>query len=144
RGATDPPPHYVAERYLGRSYSLAADLRGWDEIAPVRDGSAIAGGVVDLLALATTELDGIGCGFFSFRSTRSPISDQAHIELTRIARHLAAAHRLRRRVETDAPSSIEPDAVLDPEGRVHHARGAATAFAARAALSRATQEMSGA
>ena len=135
------PPIYVAEKYLGRARSLGADLRGWDDIQPVKDGSLRAGGLADLLTINVTELDGRGCGFLSFRKARSALSDRTHIELTCISRHLAAAHRLRRLLESDVTNPANAAAVLDTSGTIHHARGGARSSVARDPLTRATRDM---
>jgi hypothetical protein len=140
-GARALPPEYVADKYLGRSYSFAASLRGWAEIPPVRDGTALAHGVADLLTLSTTELDGAGCAFFVFRGQRRPVSVHDHIELARLGRHLAAARRLRRRLTSDAPATSFAEAILDGGGRVHHACGEARSKPSRAALFRAVRQM---
>jgi DNA-binding CsgD family transcriptional regulator len=141
RGAHALPPEYVADKYLGRSYSFAASLRGWAEIPPVRDGTVFAHGIADLLTLSTTEPDGAGCAFFSFRSERRPVSVHDHIELARLGRHLAAAHSLRRRLTSDVPATSFAEAILDGSGRVHHACREARSKPSRAALSRAVLQM---
>ena len=140
-GACALPPEYVADKYFGRSYSLAASLRGWTEIPPVRDGAVLAHGVADLLTLSATELDGAGCAFFAFQAERRPLSNHAHIEFARLGRHLAAAYRLRRRVASDVPLASFAEAILDGGGRVQHASGEARSKHSRAVLSRAVRRM---
>jgi DNA-binding CsgD family transcriptional regulator len=140
-GAPELPPMYVADKYMGRPHSLGADMRGWDEIEPVKNGSLRAEGMADMLTINVTELDGNGCGFLSFRKDRSVLSDRTHVELTSISRHLAAAHRLRRALEVDLISPAKAAAVLDPDGTVRHAQGDARARIVRDFLARATRDM---
>ncbi len=70
----------------------------------------------------------------------APISASARRMFGRIGRHLAAAHRLRQRLaDARAPHAPEhADAVLRPNGKVEHAKGAARSAEARAELRRAT------
>lgn len=142
-GAAKLPPSYVAEKYFGRNHSLAADIRGWSQIREqalhaltVRDGRLAAARAVDMLTLNATELDGLGCAFFSYRARRSPLSGQNLIDLTRLSQHLTAAHRLRRQWWAQPPSPANAYAVLDANGSVHHARGDAKAKPVRDALAR--------
>jgi DNA-binding CsgD family transcriptional regulator len=134
-------PVYVADSFLTSTFCLGADMRGWDTISTNRDGSARAAGMADALHLNAVEPDGEGCCFSSPQSKRALLSDDLHLTLTRIGRHLAAAHRLRRKHLEDAPRPDAAEAVLDPLGRVHHAVGAAQPREKQAALGRAARSM---
>ena len=147
-GAANLPPSYVAEKYFGRTHSLAADFREWSQICegglPALAGpnrELVAAQMVDMLTLNATELDGLGCAFFSYRSNRSPLSGQNLVDITRVSQHLTAAHRLRRQWWAQPPSPVKADAVLDADGRVHHARGDAKARPVRDALARGARGM---
>jgi hypothetical protein len=63
-----------------------------------------------------------------------------YLNLMRLARHLAAAHRLRAR-HPQARWLDSADAVLDPSGRLRHARGKAKDEASRTALEQAARSM---
>jgi len=118
-------PVFIADSILSRSFYLSADLRGWADVPTVRSGEQSALGAADLLALNAIDPDGAGCWFGSFRAERAPLSDAAHVVLARIARHLAFAHRLRRRFGDTGISAQSADAVLEPGGRIQQARGPA-------------------
>jgi DNA-binding CsgD family transcriptional regulator len=135
------PALFVADGFLSKSCFMAASTRGWEDLTIVRDGSGPARGFVDGLSVNAIEPDGAGVWFGSPRPEIAPIDDDMYMTLTRLARHLAAAHRLRRK-HPDA--QVQPDAaeaVLDADGRVQHASGEARDAAARAALARATGSM---
>jgi DNA-binding CsgD family transcriptional regulator len=133
------PPAFVAESFLCRSSYRAADVRGWTDIPQVRDGALGAVGLRDALSINAIELDGYGCCFTSFQSKRENVSASAHLTIARVARHLAAAHRLRRRFAGTTISPQNADAVLEPNGRMHHGRGAATDRSHRDVLGRAAR-----
>src|SRR5882672_168466 len=118
-------PVFIADSILSRSFYLSADLRGWADVPTVRSGEQSALGAEDLLALNAIDPDGAGCWFGSFRAERAPLSDEAHVVLARIARHLAFAHRLRRTFGNTGISAQSADAVLEPGGRIQQARGPA-------------------
>jgi DNA-binding CsgD family transcriptional regulator len=141
RGLPSFPAAYIADAYLGGCY-LASDCRGFQDIGPVKDGSSFSAGQYDGLNLNVVEPDGAGCWFGSPQSERVPLSEELHLELTRVRRHLAAAFRLRRRHANGRVSPDRAEAVIDEEGRVQHAAGpAAKGEAARGALSRAKRQM---
>jgi DNA-binding CsgD family transcriptional regulator len=147
-GVARLPPSYVAERYFGRTHSLGADLREWSQIyegavqtLSGRNRELVLAQGVDLLMLNATELDGLGCAFYSYRRSRSPLSGQNLVDVTRVSQHLTAAHRLRRQWWAQPPSPANADAVLDANGRVHHARGDAKARPVRDALARGARGM---
>src|SRR5260221_7606411 len=56
-----------------------------------------------------------------------------------IYRHVLAAHRLQRGLQRRPASLAGASAVLDPNGRVHHATGGSRHAEARKALSRAAR-----
>jgi DNA-binding CsgD family transcriptional regulator len=59
----------------------------------------------------------------------------------RIARHLAAGNRLRRRLGPRPPTDEEADAILSPEGRLEHAAPTACSAQVRTALRQAVLAM---
>jgi DNA-binding CsgD family transcriptional regulator len=140
RGIQSMPPAYVADQFMLGTF-VASDCRGWREMAPVKDGSYLKDGFIDGVIVAVLEPDGAGCWFGSPQSAHAPLSEELHLALTRIRTHLAAAHRLRRKHSNGSVSPDSAEAVIDADGRVQHADSAARDDAARAALSRATRQM---
>jgi DNA-binding CsgD family transcriptional regulator len=132
---------FVADSFLSKSCFMAASTRGWKEIGIVRDGSGPARGFTDGINLNAVEPDGAGCWFGSARPEVSPIPDDLYLALTRLARHLAAAHRLRRKHPDAHVSPDAAEAILDARGRVQHATGEARDDNARTALLRAAHSM---
>jgi DNA-binding CsgD family transcriptional regulator len=135
------PPALVADHFLGTVY-LSSECRGFQDIGPVKDGSSYAAGQHDGLLLSVAEPDGFGCWFGSPQSARAPISDELHLALTRVRRHLAAAFRLRRK-HSDGLSLESAEAVIDENGRVLHAEGAAKKKTPCDALLRDMRRMTG-
>jgi DNA-binding CsgD family transcriptional regulator len=119
-GLGDVSPVFVAHGFLGRSCFLGSDVRGWSDISTVRNGAMKDSGAVDCLHLNVVEPDGQGCWFSSPLAERIDISDDAYLGLTRVGRHLAAGHRLRRKSERatidnrPGPASID---LLSPRER---------------------------
>jgi DNA-binding CsgD family transcriptional regulator len=124
-------PEYIAESFLNRGCCLGSSVRGWNAISAVQAGIMVEG-----IQLNVIEPDGYGCYFFS--GMRAPVrgasmSDDWYLMLTRLQRHLAASHRLRRRHANLEGSPTDADAVLDPGGCVRHAEDIAKEPASRAA-----------
>jgi DNA-binding CsgD family transcriptional regulator len=140
-GMKDFSPAYIADTFLNRACYLGSTVRGWDEISTIRNGRAHAGGLYDGLQLNAIEPDGAGCWFGSPQSEIAPLSDELYLTLLRVARHLAAAHRLRRKHAQARVSPEEAEAVLGDDGRIEQAEGMAKEPASRAALARAAKTM---
>jgi len=139
QGVPGLPPEYVADSFFNRSWCFSADLEGWDRIPGVSDGAAAALGVADLLGIGTSELDGRGCWFGSFQGQRRHLGRSERMMVTLVARHLKAAYHVRHRIENGQALPEAAGAVLEPGGRVVHARGAATSPAQIERLTRATR-----
>jgi DNA-binding CsgD family transcriptional regulator len=116
-----PHPTYIADSILSRRLYFCCRIpRGPDvegEFARMHDE-----GAVDKLTLNTVEPDGSGCCFGSFQADHSPLSPHASVALRRIGRHLSAAFRLRRRFENAGVSTDAASVVMDPNGKLLHAR----------------------
>jgi DNA-binding CsgD family transcriptional regulator len=134
-------PIFVADSFLSRTCYLTSEVRGFQEIPTIRGGSAGAAGAMDGLQLNVVEPDGYGCWFGSAQSERLPIPDDLHLTLTRVARHLAAAHRLRRKHQDVRVSADSAEAVLNDRGGVEHATGPAREPPNQARLVRAAHTM---
>jgi DNA-binding CsgD family transcriptional regulator len=140
-GSESLPATYVADSFLNRTCYLGADVRGWYDISTLRSGAAQAAGLADSLQLNVVEPDGKGCWLGSPQSRHIPIPEDLHLTLTRLARHLAAAHRLRRKYPEASVSPDAAEAVLSQGGSFQHATGVAQEPANRAALARAARAM---
>jgi DNA-binding CsgD family transcriptional regulator len=100
-----------------------------------------AAGIADALGIngLDTLHSGVWIGAYLLRS-RSLARGEEH-RLRRLARHLAAGNRLRRRLSGRAPTDADSAAILSPEGRVEHAAASAKPAEVRAALREAVLEM---
>jgi DNA-binding CsgD family transcriptional regulator len=118
---------FVVGTFLCPGVARGATLDGWNEIPPVRSGALRAHGVADVVNLVAVEPDGSGCGIGSFRDQPAILPPAERHLLQSIARHFMAAHRIHRRLRCRGKERLPDlaDAVLDSDGRVHHARGAA-------------------
>jgi DNA-binding CsgD family transcriptional regulator len=84
-----------------------------------------AAGVADILAINGADPSGIGVWLGVLLTQRRTLSAKRRDEWSRVAAHLAAGLRLRRRLRALGEESAALEAVLDGEGRVHHAEGQA-------------------
>lgn len=96
----------------------------------------------DALAIVAADPSGHAACFFANRATRAarPVTRAIRRTWSRVAAHIASAHRVRRRLvaaEVAADPIRGAEAVLEPGGRVVHAEGPAAQGEARAALRRA-------
>jgi DNA-binding CsgD family transcriptional regulator len=128
---------FVAGTFLCHGIVRGTGVEGWDRIPPVRDGAFHAEGLADILNVVVVEPDGAGCAVSNFRTKPATLGGPDGHLLRGIFRHFAAAHRLHRKLRGPAISPDLADAVLDSNGRLQHARGAAADPASRRALRRA-------
>jgi len=95
-------------------------------------------GIVDMLGINGVDPSGIGCWVGTMLPKPIRLGEKLRLKWGRVAAHLAAGLRLRRRLaaatmeRTDLTSGA--DAVLQPGGKVQHAEGDATDVEARRAL----------
>jgi DNA-binding CsgD family transcriptional regulator len=112
---------------------------GLPELVGMIDGMTALGRVG---SLGLNGLDPSGKGVFIGMWSREPVTHTVAemALLRRIAHHIGAAHRCRRRLRASQPERPAPDptvgaeAILDRRGRVVHAEGEAQAKAAQADL----------
>jgi DNA-binding CsgD family transcriptional regulator len=94
-------------------------------------------GMGDPFTINAADPTGHGCMFIFPDQGRAPAPSRLHT-LRRLAAHIAAGNRLRRRLadmaEDETDASARAEAVLTPDGRVEHAVGAAAERSAREAL----------
>ncbi len=83
-------------------------------------------GVVDVFTVNAWQGEGRGCCFVAPLARPRRFPARTSSVLSRVARHIAAAQRLRRSLRRSASSvSLEAEAVLDARGAVLHAEGVA-------------------
>lgn len=100
-------------------------------------------GAYDTLWVTAAEPSGRGCGFHAGRSKIAWATASQVAKWGRVAAHVSTAVRLRRRLMALRSQDIEPppDAVLDPNGKVHDASGDAKEDAVIARLRHAVVEL---
>src|SRR5438445_3765171 len=81
--------------------------------------------------------NGRGCLVMALLRKEMRLGTRQRNVLTKISCHLAAAHRLRERLEFSGAESHAPEAILDPRGNVHHAEGDARSKSALSQLQEA-------
>jgi DNA-binding NarL/FixJ family response regulator len=140
-GSESLPPVYVADSLLNRTCYLGADVRGWSDISTFRSGAAQEAGIADALQLNVVEPDGQGFWLGSPQTSRVPLPDDLRLTLIRLARHLAAAHRLRRKHPQIRVAPDDAEAVLAHDGKIQHAEGIAQDPTNQTALTRAARTM---
>ena len=95
-------------------------------------------GVVDILAINGVDPSGIGCWVGALLPKPLRLGEKMRLKWGRVAAHLAAGLRLRRRLAAGRKERIDltsgADAILEPGGKVQHAEGEATDADARRAL----------
>jgi DNA-binding CsgD family transcriptional regulator len=125
-------PEYVDAAFLGHVCEVASQVPGWDDLPFVRDKSLLAWNIRDRIGVNGLTTDGSGTILGIHLPERRCLSPVERRCYAKIAGHLGAAHRLRRRlVQGMAPA----DAVLSPQGHVAHAENSAKGAEALSRLS---------
>jgi DNA-binding CsgD family transcriptional regulator len=128
----DFTPEYVDKAFLGHVCEAASSISGWDDLAFVRDGTLLPFGIRDRIGINGLSTDCSGTIIGIHLPVERGLSPAERRTYAKIACHLGAAHRLRRRLKQGIASA---EAVLSPSGRIEHAEGTA---ADRDALARLT------
>ena len=118
-----PHPTFISDTILSRPWWFVRRVRRADDVGPAFDRYRNLG-IVDKLTLNAVEPDGRGCCSGSFHATVETASRAWRAALTRLAAHLATAHRLRRRFDAAVPIHAA-ELILDADGRVVHAETSA-------------------
>lgn len=126
------PPEHI-ERMAKTPFLVSSDWPLWHAFYACPNEWNFADGMV----LNAGDTNGITFTANIFLDCRLELEPALRTAMTRISAHMIAAHRLRTRLQRRGLLDGAA-AVLDPEGRVHHANGAARSKAAREALARAT------
>jgi DNA-binding CsgD family transcriptional regulator len=93
-------------------------------------------GMGDSIWITAAEPSGRGCGFHAGRPNITWVTPAQRERWERIAAHLSAAVRLRRTLR-ESRSQPAPEAILQPNGKISDANGAASSASAREQLRRA-------
>jgi DNA-binding CsgD family transcriptional regulator len=94
----------------------------------------VGSGAVEYFAINGMDASGLGC-FMGIAADRTSLTPEELVVFNRITVHLASAYRCRRRMrEARASALVGAEAVLDHDGRVLDARGAAEPREARRCL----------
>jgi DNA-binding CsgD family transcriptional regulator len=137
----------LGEEYLRRAYlsstacSLTSQFGGWYDLPFVRSGELAQWDIADDLVVRGWEPGGRGVTLNFFQPRPSRLSSTRRAHLSRIASHLGAAYRLRRRLGYRTSVEEGAEAILDAKGALHHAAGAAHGAQARERLKQAVAEM---
>jgi len=135
----DLPPTFIESGRHARPCALASEMEGF------RDFTAVAEhlhpiGAYDVFGINVLDPTGFGCyvGAPLPRRRMGKLPAATREIWSCVAAHVASGFRMQRAL---AGSTSEPDAVLDAEGRAHHAKGQATEAEALETLKRAAVAM---
>jgi DNA-binding CsgD family transcriptional regulator len=120
RVLTQLSPAFVAATFLCGGVGPSESVPGWQSSSPVRDGTLAAAGASDACSIYSTELDGSGIWFMSFRAARVQLTNAEWQVLDFLRRQIAAAHRLRRQSSPTPAGADYADIRLAPNGRIVH------------------------
>ena len=127
---------FVHAAYLQSDVGCASAMPGWR--GSVQSDLARSMGVLDSWGINGRNLDRRGVVVIANRRRVEPLPERTAGLFTRIAAHLAAAARLRRRLG-DIGGEAVLEAVMTPDGHVEHAIGEAKTRTSMAALAEATR-----
>jgi DNA-binding CsgD family transcriptional regulator len=133
-------PDFVRRSFLSLSCGTSRDVPGWHEQSGV-DRAAKDFGIRDWLAINGRNPNGQGCLIMALLGKEMRLTAQRREVLTKISCHLAAAHRLRQSLANKEARAGVAEAILDHDGKVHHAEGEASSKVALSCLKRSALAM---
>lgn len=122
RTLTQLSAKYVLHGYRSLSCGTASQVSGWTEL-PFLAQVADRFDVRDALVINGVNPDGHGCALHAFLPREIKLTSRRRAQLSKLSCHLAAAFRLRQRLAGAEAASAAIVAILDREGKVHHAEG---------------------
>jgi DNA-binding CsgD family transcriptional regulator len=143
-----PDPRFLAATFGALSCGLVSETFGVQFPAVLDHVQAF--GVADMLAVNGIDPGLHGCFLTGNLPRRRRVAPRTRGMWTRVATHLAAGYRLRRRLgggmAADRRRALQPragasEAVLQPSGKIEHAVGVAVEREAREALRRAVRAL---
>ena len=117
-------PGYVQKTLLSTSCGTSVDVSGWRQ-QPGVESAGQDFGIRDFLSINGRNPSGQGCLVMALLRKEMRLTTQRRNVLTKISSHLAAAHRLRHRLASKVAHSGAAEAILDHDGKIHHAEGEA-------------------
>jgi DNA-binding CsgD family transcriptional regulator len=135
------PPSFVRKTFMrcecaSQSESLDDEMR--TQMGPMLDAMQSTFGMRDIVMVGGVDPTRHGVYFGAWSAALRRLDPAVRATWSRVAVHLVAANRLRRRLGAGEPPD-SADAVLTPGGAVDHARGEAEVRAARDALREAVR-----
>lgn len=133
-------PEYVRDSLLSRPCDFVSSVpgserqSGWKEVRTRL-------GIVDGLAVNGLDASGLGVISLLLVNRRPTLTTATRSTLARVAAHVVAGLRLRRRLATAEARLADADAVLSLSGELAHATGAARLEGSRQSLRRAAQTL---
>ena len=124
---------YVEQSWRKLHCATASEVPGYENQVAL-ETFFVPRGIHDIFAINAYDPSGVGCWVGAMLPKRRVLQRAERETWNRVAAHLAAGFRLRRRARP-------PEAVLSPAGKVEHAEGQATLASARAALKGAVQAL---
>jgi DNA-binding CsgD family transcriptional regulator len=144
RGVGERPPGGVNDtfrrqpmRFLALSEAFFGDEKLREHVQSASISAGFADGV-GVYAHATPERS---LHVFAFTPTIQRPTVREREGWVQVAVHLAAGYRVRSVLDGATKIDDHADAILDPDGRLHHARADATSTSARSALRDAVRDM---
>jgi DNA-binding CsgD family transcriptional regulator len=138
KGGAESLPYSVIERtFVTRTCGTLSQLLG----APFLDNNPLVEafqqtwGIADSIGINAQDPTMYGCVLGVPLSTRKAVSPTFAARWSRLAAHVASGFRLRRQLDATLQRGLDgAEAVLEPDGALAHAEGAATDGVARLAL----------
>jgi DNA-binding CsgD family transcriptional regulator len=127
-------PEFVEAAFLGHVCGIGSEVAGWNDLPFVRENALGAWGIRDRIGINGLSNDCSGTILGIHLPEQRSLTQAERRCYAKIAGHLGAAHRLRRRLRAGI---AQADAVIGPGGRVEHAEGRAKEKAALLQLSEA-------
>jgi DNA-binding CsgD family transcriptional regulator len=130
------PADFVQRTWsAGPPTAYASEIEGFEMLAPTL---ANFGGARDVLAVNGRDPTGYGVWLGTLMPALGVPSEKERALFTRVAAHLVASYRVRRRLAGETLTTENADAVLRADGHIEHARGEAEDSESRDALRDAT------
>ncbi len=125
--------NYIRQTFCSLACGTAIESPGWYSV-PYLEPAARLFGIADALSINGVNPDGHGCVITGLFSERAPLTCRRRDMLSKLACHIAAAYRLRRRLASVETTREHPCAIIDRNGKLCHAEGGARTTAAVAQL----------
>lgn len=139
QGIPAADPDYIRRSFLALPCGTASDTPGWR--AQPRVDDVVATEVQDMLAINGMNPGGLGCVVAAFLSKPTKLGSRRRKILEKISCHMAAGYRLRLALAGNPQVAGAAEAVLDHDGRIHHAQGDAQSRASRDRLTESALSM---